>query len=100
MTAGYLLFALGAGNDALTHWDDRGVSAFRGTDEAPVATWLRLRLVAGDALTDAARADVVRVVPAAHARDADDVARVRRVDELVVSDVDADVVQVVEEDEV
>src|SRR5262249_44467849 len=50
---------------------------------------------------DPPRADVVAAVPAlGEAVDADDGARVRRVDELVAADVDAHMVEVVEEDEV
>ena len=47
---------------------------------------------------EAAGADVAAVV--AHARDLDDVAGVRRVDELAAADVDADVAEAGEEDEV
>src|SRR6266513_1455995 len=49
---------------------------------------------------DAARPDVCRGVPARDAGDLDDVAGVRRVDEGVAADVDADVAEPVEEDQV
>src|SRR5205085_8572733 len=49
---------------------------------------------------DAAGSDVRRGVPAGDRRDLDDVAGVRRVDEAVAADVDADMAEPVEEDEV
>src|SRR5207248_8377084 len=58
------------------------------------------RHLAVEALADAARADVLRRVPAGQRTDLDDVAGMRSVDEGAAADIDADMPEPVEEDEV
>ncbi len=77
------------------------VAAAAAPGAAPGRTTASSRRSRRRASSDATRADVRRGVPRlAEARDLDDVAGVRRVDELAAADVDADVAEAVEEDEV